>query len=364
MFKKCSLHIGMEKTGTTSIQSMMSSNRNVLSESGYCYSQSMGRDNHVNLVVYARDDDKSDNQRKRALANSGLPLDELRKKIETNFAAEAKKHAGQHLILSNEHLQSRLTCVREKERLKGLLEPYCEDIDVYLYLRRQDLVATSIYGTRLLSGGLKELGGIIPKIPEGGELPYFFDYLLIYREFCEVFGKDKVHVRIFERERLEDRDICKDFLSWLGIQTKSPIKFTKRQNESISEAAQFFLTRLNTNNPPFIDSVPNPLRGQADQRLTRIATGKGYKPFADSAIAFLDYFRDDNAILFKEAGLGDVNFEEDFDMFPKGSGKPILPDVTDVADVGVSLFQDVVKDLNQTKAELKKLKAQLKKLKA
>jgi hypothetical protein len=354
----------MEKTGTTSIQSLMSENRKVLGESGYRYSWSMGRENHVNLVVYARDDDKTDNQRKRAFANSGLPLDKLRKKIEADFAVEAEKHAGQHLILSNEHLQSRLTCLREKKRLRSLLEPHCEDIEVYLYLRRQDLVATSLYGTRLLSGGMTHLGDIIPKIADGAEVPYFYNYLLIYREFCEAFGKDKVHVRIFEKERLLGQDICTDFLDWLGIKTQSPIQFTKRQNESISEAAQFFLTRFNTNNPPFIDEKLNPLRGQIAKRFARIATGKGYKPEREMALSFMEHFREDNATLFKEAGLGDVNFEDSFDMFPAGSGKPAVPEVGDVADVGVSLFQDVMKDLNQANADLAKLRAKLKKLKA
>jgi hypothetical protein len=49
---------------------------------------------------------------------------------------------------------------------------------------------------------MTDLGAIIPKVPNGGGLPYFYDYLLIYREFCDVFGKEKVHVRIFERDRL------------------------------------------------------------------------------------------------------------------------------------------------------------------
>jgi hypothetical protein len=154
-----------------------------------------------------------------------------------------------------------------------------------------------------------------------------------------------------------------DFLAWLGIQTALPIKFNEPQNESISEAAQFFLTRLNTLNPVFIDKVPNPLRDQADKRLTRVATGKGYNPDKESARAFLYLFRESNRILFKEAGLGDTNFEEDFDMFPV-SKDPAILDFADVADVGVSLFRDVVKDLNHFSTELAKLKAELKKLRS
>ncbi|MGB1209369.1 MAG: hypothetical protein ACPG7W_09280, partial [Paracoccaceae bacterium] len=71
MFKACYLHIGMEKTGSTTIQSTMVANRKRLLNSGYFYSWAMGRENHVNLVVYARDDDTSDNQRKHALARTG-----------------------------------------------------------------------------------------------------------------------------------------------------------------------------------------------------------------------------------------------------------------------------------------------------
>ena len=138
MFSGCALHIGMEKTGTTSIQAMMAKNRAVLKEAGYCYSRSLGSQNHVNLVVYARDDDTSDNQRKRALSNTGLSLANLRAKIASELAEEASQNAGHKLLLSNEHLQSRLTNLREKKRLKALLAPLAGDIDIYLYLRRQD----------------------------------------------------------------------------------------------------------------------------------------------------------------------------------------------------------------------------------
>ncbi len=362
MFSGCSLHIGMEKTGTTSIQAMMSQNRAVLAEAGYCYSHAMGRDNHVNLVVYARDDDTSDNQRKRALANTGLPLEDLRTKISNDLAAEAAKNAGKKLILSNEHLQSRLTNIGEKQRLKSLLEPLTGEVDIYLYLRRQDKVATSIYGTRLLSGALTSLkGGIMPSVP-GGKKPYFYDYLTIWREFCTVFGKDHVHLRLFDPAVMQGGDICSDYLDWMGIDPAIGLVIPPRTNESISEAAQFLMTRMNKLNPPFLDKAINPLRGGVDMRLqSGIARGKGRKPHSTAARAFYDHFRDDNAILFAEAGLEQTNFKEDFDIAASehmsfGAGAEA------VADVATNLFRDTVADLNDAQDQIKKLKKQLENL--
>jgi hypothetical protein len=358
MYKKCFLHIGMEKTGTTSIQKFWIKNRQALKRRGYFYSRVMGRDNHVNLIVYAREDNTSDNQRKRALARAGLNLNDFRKKLEAEFRDEASCESGRNLVLSNEHLQSRLTTISEKVRLKNLILKVCGNIDVYLYVRRQDLVATSVFGTRLLSGGLTTLGEIFPKIVEGEELPYFYNYKRIYDEYVDVFGVDNVHVRFFEKDRLVEHDVRIDFLDWIGITERSEFRFGPRENESISVAAQFFMSRMNVHNPAFYGKAPNPLRGEVDKRASRLCGGRGRRPARDEAIAFYKHFHKDNSDLFKSAGI-DGNFAEDFSTFPETAEQEIR--IGDVADVGVQLFKDLVMDLNKCRIELFELRAAEKK---
>lgn len=355
MFPRCHLHIGMEKTGTTTIQAAMANNRKVLENQGYTYSRSMGRDNHVNLVAYARDDDTSDNQRKRALARKGQTLDAFRHELEVLFNEEARKHSGKVLLLSNEHLQSRLTNIREKTRLKELLDQQCGDIEIYLYVRRQDLVAVSLYGTRLLSGAKLKYGKVFPDLNSQQPLPYFYDYLTIWREWCTVFGKDHVHLRIFAPGRLEDNDIVTDYLSWLGLQNLQGIVLPSRQNESISAAAQYLMSRMNELNPTFFETTPNPLRGRADHRVIESCKGQGLQPARAEAEAFYSLFRDRNATLFSEAGLDVENFIPDFEFFPEVVTAETVSR-QELADASVKLFKNVVAELNETRKELALLK--------
>lgn len=355
MFTQCILHIGMEKTGTTTIQSLLSSNREPLAQAGYAYSRTMGRDNHVNLVVYSRDDDTTDNQRKRALARKSMDIGAFRSFLDDAFAQEADRQSGKILVLSNEHLQSRLTNIGEKERLRTLLVRHCEGLpQIYLYLRRQDLVAISLYGTRLLSGAVKTLGRLLPKI-SGDDLPYFYDYLRIWREWSAVFGRENVHVRLFDATTFPEGDVGLDFLNWTGISTACPLPKIPRQNEAISRDAQYLMSRMNTLNPPFHDATPNPLRGRADHRVIRLGQGTGLQPARSAAEAFYGAFRQDNATLFAELGLPGGNFPEDFDRFPATVDTDQV-DLRGVADLGVRLYMDVMEELVRTQADLKALR--------
>ncbi|MGB1033755.1 MAG: hypothetical protein ACPGVS_01925 [Primorskyibacter sp.] len=363
MFKACYLHIGMEKTGSTTIQSTMVANRKRLLNSGYFYSWAMGRENHVNLVVYARDDDTSDNQRKHALARTGQDMAAFRTALEARFATEAQKHAGKVLLLSNEHLQSRLTNLGEKQRLHGLLSARSETpVQIYLYLRRQDLAATSLYGTRLLSGTPLDFGEVLPQLDPQEPLPYFYDYLRMWREWCQVFGRMNVHVRVFEPDALLTNDVVSDFLDWLGLDGRADFIRPAWQNESISEAAQYYLTRMNRLNPTFNGSVPNPLRGQVNQRVIRTCKGRGLKPDRASAETFYARFREDNAHLFKEARLEQDNFTETFDQFEITPDAPTVAP-QNLANVAVAVYQDAVAELNATRAELKAAQAEIDALK-
>ena len=57
MLAHCWLHIGVEKTGTTSIQSFLAANRTALRAEGRLYPIVPGAVGHLGLVAFALDDD-------------------------------------------------------------------------------------------------------------------------------------------------------------------------------------------------------------------------------------------------------------------------------------------------------------------
>ena len=57
---KCILHIGTEKTGTTSLQAFLNLNREILAEQGYLFTKSTGLQNNRSLPVAAYNADRRD----------------------------------------------------------------------------------------------------------------------------------------------------------------------------------------------------------------------------------------------------------------------------------------------------------------
>ncbi|TFL17141.1 hypothetical protein [Jannaschia formosa] len=328
----------------------MTASRKALLAEGIVYSRVMGSDNHTNLIAYARDDDKTDNQRKRALARTRLGLDAFRRRIEEALAEEAARSPdGAWLILSNEHLQSRLTNLREKQRLKALLDTVAPEVDVYLYLRRQDKVAVSLYGTRLRSGSVTSMVPVLPDV--AGGLPYFYDYHRICSEFAEVFGRDRLHVRVFDPLRLRERDVCIDFRDWIGLGPEAPLARPERLNESISIEAQYLLTHLNQAVPMFVNDKPNPLRLGVEKRLDRVAPGRGVVPPRAAAETFYAACAPVNAALFRDFEVEGGGFEEGFDQYPSDPAPaPIDPEA--LAQVAARLYRDLARDHAALKARL------------
>ncbi len=76
--RRCVLHIGLEKTGTTTIQNRLASNRERLLERGILYPRSAGRSNHLHLVSACLDFGVWDNIKANQLAVLGLTEAEWR----------------------------------------------------------------------------------------------------------------------------------------------------------------------------------------------------------------------------------------------------------------------------------------------
>ena len=159
---KAIVHIGAEKTGTTSIQSFCATNRVLLAKRGVLYPSSLGSANHMALAAYALNDDKIDDVRLSHGLTSADEIECYRRRVMASLSKEIRS-AGEitTLLLSNEHLQSRLVEEEEVARLRSLISTFTDDMRIVVYLRRQDRVAVSHYSTRLKAGA-ETVGPIFP----------------------------------------------------------------------------------------------------------------------------------------------------------------------------------------------------------
>src|SRR4051794_21843291 len=121
MAKPVFLHIGMPKTGTSSIQQYLRNNRSVLKRHGFIVPITLGRLNHENVALYALDDKSKATVRQRHELLSVPAIKEFRRKLLADFSEETAEWTGSEaIVITGEHM-SMLCELDEFDRLRQLL---------------------------------------------------------------------------------------------------------------------------------------------------------------------------------------------------------------------------------------------------
>ncbi|MEM9255084.1 MAG: hypothetical protein AAGA91_06535, partial [Pseudomonadota bacterium] len=145
------LHIGTEKTGTSSIQRYLEQNRDALRESGYYYPVSIGFEHHQALAAVCVDIERPDDFYDDDIVGNFEERMRKNKAIVDGFGSELRELDGHihTVVISSEHFHSRITSECEINRLASLLRSHFEQITVICYLREQVAACTSLYSTAL-----------------------------------------------------------------------------------------------------------------------------------------------------------------------------------------------------------------------
>jgi hypothetical protein len=249
---KAFLHIGTEKTGTTTIQHFLATNRQSLLKDGFLYPQSP-EDNlaHTKLAAFAMEADKFEDIQKFFKLDNPEKIFQFRNNFQNTLADELEKTSAKTIIFSDEHCSSRLVAKEEIERLKKLLETFFKEIKVIIYLRRQDRFLLSTYSTSIICGKTKFF-----ELPSEEMIKKRYDYWNILQKWESVFGKENIIVRLFEREQLFEGDLLSDFTKTLKIELKK-YKKVKNLNESLDADSLDFLRLINHFVPRFINNDIN-----------------------------------------------------------------------------------------------------------
>jgi hypothetical protein len=205
--RTCVVHIGTHKTGTTSIQSVMSRLATDLLARGYLYAATgrppEGPDGHHNLAWEITGD-------RRFRREYGTLQDLLR---------EADAHSG-HVILSSEDFDGAVAHPDGLAAFVGQLQSHGLRVKLVVYLRNQVDYATSLYST-LLDFGLAEpfdsfvQGMLRERQVAWREWAFLFDYddLVARLERLE-------HVEIVVRsyDQISEGGLFEDFFAAVGIE--------------------------------------------------------------------------------------------------------------------------------------------------
>lgn len=349
--KICYLHIGSEKTGSTSLQAFLRENREQLLDAGVLFPLSPGLDNQPALAAYAMGDCK----RERLLAQVGVSneaeLAAFKARFEDNLREEVSEAAADAMVLSNEHCHSRIHTREELERLAALLGQVAETVRVIFYVRRQDQVATSLYSTALKVGqGRKR-----PDMKISNPPPFAFDYWHTCQLYTEVFGKEAMDVRLFDKARFAGGDLISDFCHAIGVPMDDRWHRPENKNLSINRLAQRFLAAFNRNRRERFGQDAEHYRVSLVRLLDQHFGGQGIKPNRAAAEAFQAQFADGNEAL-RQAYFPEMPaplFGDDFSMYPEDQ-KDWQPGLFMAFDIGARLFVAQQQEIDRLNAELRK----------
>ena len=314
------LHIGIEKTGTTTIQEFIQLNRTLLREQGVRVLDCAGFSNNWKFATFAMNPDKTDD----LVIREGIESIEARKKWRDNFKSKLNEElasgieSDQSVLISSEHLHSRLVTVEEVDRIKSLLSPYFSDFKIVVYLRRQDKLALSSFSTYYKAGGVDSLLDRLAA-QANTDLDYYdFDRLL--EKWSEVFGVESVVPRIFSRKSFHQQNLLADFIEACNLSNENMnFESVDQQNSSLSKGALEALRSFNMYFPAD-DSVVNSrnnlnLRAKFVKTLETEHSGVPQVVSRETAEGFVNQFADSNARVaqrwFNRAKL----FNDDYSMY-------------------------------------------------
>jgi len=301
----CFLHIGTEKTGTTSIQNFLSKNRSRLEQQGILYPSSPGNQNHTALAVYALRAGKQDGIRRSSGVSSPEQVPRFRERLSSELDQEIAASDAATIIFSNEHLSSRLLTEAEIERVKKLCDKYAERTKVIVYLRNQVDFLVSSFGTTIKSGGTRKF-----PFPLTRRRIRTMDYLTLLDPWQKIFGRENMIVRRFERDHFVEGDLLSDFATQIPFETSGFIK-TEPRNEALGARELAFLREFNSRVPRWIDeALPNPARGNIVAALATLSeAGPRLSVSPDVAAAIMQHFEKSNRRIAEEYfGVGNPLF--------------------------------------------------------
>ena len=151
---KAIVHIGTEKTGTSSIQLFLRRNRRALEARGYHFLQSAGKTNNWALPAYCTEQSRFDDFDRFPEVEAGMSLEAFRRDFIGRFEEELRSLPGNvhTVVISSEHFHSRLRTDKEMSNIRDLLSSYFDDIRIICYIREQAETCASWYSTSMKSG--------------------------------------------------------------------------------------------------------------------------------------------------------------------------------------------------------------------
>lgn len=216
------IHIGIIKTGTTSIQSFLQANRSRLRGQGVLYPQYAipGRSRSTSGTAMGTRDHNYLCERR---------LDSLYAPLR----AECQAAGCPRLLLSAENLSQLYVSAEQIGALKAFLQRLgCDEIVIVLWLREIGSLFTSLCSQALQNGFMEYTHMLRPRCHPHYRL--IMDYRALLQRWGAVFGREALQVRLFERGSFMQGDLLRDAVAAFGLEWDDRFTVPERKNESLN----------------------------------------------------------------------------------------------------------------------------------
>ncbi len=213
---KCVIHIGMHKTGSTSIQHSLAA----LDDENHYYAQITGAPNHSVPVFSAFSASPLRHPINRARGYDEAGITEYAKRVRNDIHKSLEAAGERTLVISGEGIKK--LKIAELERMKAFFDQRSADVEIVSYVRAPMGFISSAFQQHVKTGHLEHFR--VDKL--------YPDYQDRFEKFDQVFGRDNVHLWKFDPASFADGSVVRDFCDRLGIDFSKIQEI--RKNESIS----------------------------------------------------------------------------------------------------------------------------------
>ena len=214
-----SIHIGLHKTGTTTIQQSMNANRQTLLDHGLLYPLSGQIWGAHYLLPFALNERSKQNPIVPPDLDSDKVFDDLRDEIARSPQPQTLVSAEAFAFLDSDQV--------------GALWEYVQDLDprIVVYLRRQDLLIESEFGQRVKQYEMPETRSFTDFVANCETILPNLNFHTFLERWAGVFGDDRIDVGILEPPQLNGGELISDLLLRLDIDaTDSDLSSTMTAN--------------------------------------------------------------------------------------------------------------------------------------
>ena len=294
------IHIGTEKTGTTTLQKTLYDNAESLHEAGVLYLAGKDLVNARDLVVACLSDDVPDEYLVAASVETPDERRMFQRSTVDAYAAQLQRAASEchTVIISSEHLHSRLKRLEDIERLKTFLSPYVTDFSIVCYLRRQVDMVASLHSTVLKGGGTPNFRDQVHNMLSGNK--YYCDYRQLLKNWSSIFGRQAIKARLFVRNRLRRGNIVDDFFHFESLPEVALKRRAESVNESVNHLGQVLLRELNRDVKPANTNLEQKNLRIVRQTISQAFAGKGEQLPSEVAAAYQSGFDEINESVREE----------------------------------------------------------------